>query len=110
MCEAALVENEKLKKRLSELTKSQDELKSKLDDQSETASLAKIEIEAMKIKLSANKDSTSEDQLVKKSEELELVKQLVIERDGTIKKLQDSHQKDISSMKLKKKDVEDELS
>ena len=54
-------------------------------------------------------NSTIHSDLKKRNEEFELMKQMVVERDNSIKKLQDTHQKEVNSLKLDKEALKDEL-
>ena len=64
------------------------------------------EIAVLKLK---NQPNEHLNHLNKKEEELEIVKQLVIEKDKVIKKMEESHVKEISALNLEKKAVEDAL-
>ena len=52
---------------------------------------------------------TSEETLKKKNEDYEIVKQMVVDRDKTIKKMEDNHKKEFNDLKTQKKASDDAL-
>ena len=95
--------------------KESSEQKAKLETEitEKTAEVQKANEELAKMKTNVNEPNSTtsklRQELKKRTEEYELVKQLVVDRDKTIKKLQDNHNKDISHLRLEKEASADAL-
>ena len=96
-----------------ELEETKKLLKSKqkeLDNKASEIIQLNEKLEAMQRDLRQAKSSTNDEDNVRLQEECDVIKMMAVEKDKTIKKLEDSKAKEIAALKLEKKSSEDALS
>ena len=119
-CEESKTENGKLKEQCSALEATIEESKDNLDatlkelndkiedNQTKETELAKLKSE-MDLLLLTNISTDCQEILKKKDEDYEILKQMVVDRDKALKKLEESYKKEVSNLTIQKIASEDAL-
>ena len=111
-CDQLSQENSQLKTHTSSLQVTVSETADKANALTKDIANKETTISELKTEINSLKNDHTpniNNDLKKRNEEYELIKQMVVERDKTIKKLQENHKKDIQNLSLEKEALGDEL-
>ena len=111
-CDQLSQENSQLKTHTSSLQVTVSETADKANALTKDKANKETTISELKTEINSLKNDHTpniNNDLKKRNEEYELIKQMVVERDKTIKKLQENHKKDIQNLSLEKAALGDEL-